>query len=216
MSKVTFDGSTRIISVNTGVSYIDVKNDIYLEWKKWVQESDNSKWLAAFRAFGGDPTTSNQNAPSYFFLTNDWIVQVENLMLTVGDNLYSDDYAVPYLNINSTILSKNSDIPGIEPIGNTLTGITESLTGITNTLIDISDSIDYLIFDVKHILGLVQQNYRLSGHVYDSENRLTSVTIKIFNSKNDCDNNINSFANYTMSAAYDSNGLLIDYKVVKN
>jgi hypothetical protein len=216
MSKVTFDGPTRIIDVNSGVTDINVKIDIYLEWKKWVQESDNSKWLAAFRAFGGDPTTVNQNAPSYFFLTNGWIVRVENLTLVVHDNLYSDDYPVPYLNINSTILSKNSDIPGIEGVNLSLTGITNTLSGITDSLSGISSSIDDLSFDVKHILGLVQQNYRLSGHVYDAEHRLTSVTIKIFNTKADCDLNINDFANYTMTAAYDINGLLIDYKVVKN
>ena len=34
-----------------------------------------------------------------------------NLIVTIHDNLYSDDYPTPYLNINSTILSKNSDIP---------------------------------------------------------------------------------------------------------
>ena len=145
------------------------------------------------------------------------------MTLTIHDNLYSDDYPVPYLNINSTILSKNSDIPGIEGINLSLTGITNILTGVTNTLSGITDSlsgistsIDDLSFDVKHILGLVQQNYRLSGHVYDAEHRLTSVTIKIFNTKADCDLNINDFANYTMTAAYDINGLLIDYKVVKN
>jgi len=209
MSKVTFDGSTRVITIISGVTNIDVKIDIYLEWKKWVQESDNSKWLSAFRAFGGDPTSLNQTAPSYFFLTNNWIVKVENLNLVVNDNLYSDDYSIPYLNINSTILSKNSDIPGIDNVSNSLTGITETLTEMSLDLVDLS-------LDVKHILGLSQQNYRLSNHVYDDENRLTSVTIKLFTNKADCDNNVNNFANYTMNATYDINGLLIDYKVVKN
>lgn len=216
MSKVTFDGPTRLITVITGVTDLDVKLDVYLPWKQWVEESDNSKWLAAFRAFGGDPTTLNQNAPSYFFLTNGWRLKVEDLIVTIHDNLYSDDYPTPYVNINSTILSKNSDIPGIDTISITLTGITNTLTGITDSLTNIDNSITDLSLDVKHILGLVQQNYRLSEHVYDSGNRLTSVKIKIFNNKADCDNNINSFANYTMTAVYDVNGLLIDYKVVKN
>ena len=209
MSKVTFDGSTSIISINSGVTNIDVRTDLYLEWKKWVLEDDNSKWLAAFRSFGGDPTTTNQNAPSYFFLINNWIVKIENLNVTIQDNLYSDDYDIPYMNINSTILSKNSDIPSIENINDSLTGITETLLDINNNIIDIA-------FDVKHILGLSQQNYRLSDHVYDDEFRLTTVTIKLFNNKIDCNNNINSFANYTMNASYDDNGLLIDYKVIKN
>jgi len=157
MSKVNFDGSTKIISINTGVTNIDVKIDLYLEWKKWVLEGDNSKWLSAFRSLGGDPTTSNQNAPSYFFLTNNWRVKIENLNVTIQDNLYSDDYDIPYININSTILSKNSDIPNID---NSLTGITETLSDINNSIIDIA-------FDVKHILGLSQQNYSLSNQVYE-------------------------------------------------
>ena len=216
MSKVTFDGLHKLININSGVTDIDVRIDLYLEWKKWVLIGDNSKWLAAFRAFGGDPTTINQNAPSYYFLINNWIVKVENLIITIHDNLYSDDYPTPYLNINSTILSKNSDIPGIESINNSLTGITETLTGITDSLVSIDNSLLDISLDVKHILGLSQQNYRLSGHVYDSANRLTSVTIKIFYNKADCDNNNNEFASYTMNAVYDTNGLLTDYKVTKN
>lgn len=98
---------------------------------------------------------------------------------------------------------------GITNIESGVTNMDSYLTGITNSLLEIG-------LDVKHILGLSQQNYRLSGHVYDSANRLTSVTIKIFYNKTDCDNNINEFASYTMNAVYDTNGLLTDYKVTKN
>lgn len=209
MSKVTFDGLHKLINVDSDVTDIDVRTDLYLEWKKWVLEDDNSKWLPAFRSFGGDPTSVNQNAPSYYFLINEWLVKVVNLTLSVNDNLYSDDYNTPYINIGSTILSKNSDIPGIINVENSLTGITESLSDINNSLLDIS-------FDVKHILGLSQQNYRLSNHIYDDHNRLTSVTIKIFYNKFDCNNDVNNFASYTMNASYDSDGLLVDYKVIKN
>ena len=79
MSKVFFDGSTKLITVVTGVTNLDVGVDIYLEWKKWVLESDNSKWLPAFRSFGGDSTTVNQNAPYYYFLINGWQVKIQNI-----------------------------------------------------------------------------------------------------------------------------------------
>ena len=216
MSKVTFDGLHKLINVDSGVTDIDVRTDIYLEWKKWVLEDDNSKWLPAFRSFGGDPTSVNQNAPSYYFLINEWVVKVVNLTLSVNDNLYSDDYSTPYINLGSTILSKNSDIPGITNVENSLTGITNTLTGITESLVNIDNLLVDISFDVKHILGLSQQDYRLSNHIYDDHNRLTSVIIKIFYNKFDCNNNVNSFASYTMDASYDSNGLLIDYKVIKN
>jgi len=194
MSKVTFDGPNKLIIINTGVTYIDVEQDIYLPWKQWVLDG-HSMYPAAFRTFGGDPTVTDQNAPSYYFLINGWHVVATNVSVVVQENLYSDNYDNPYIITNSSILSKNSDIPGITDISNTLTGITTSL-GL--------------------ILGLSQNNYRLSGQVYDSGQRLTSVVIKLYNTADDCNNAVNEFAKYQMNASYDSNGLLIDYKVVKN
>jgi hypothetical protein len=218
--KVSFDGENKLITILTGVTDIDVRVDMYLEWKKWVLESDNSKWLAAFRAFGGDPTTPSQNAPSYFFLTNGWRVVATDVNVVVHENLYSDDYANPYIVTNSSVLSKNSDIPNLD------SGITYSLSGISyqienlSTDLDvglsgISNQIDLVAIDIKLILGLVQHNYRLSSHVYDSEHRLTFVVIKLFNSKSDCDSNINEFATYNMNAVYNFAGELVDYKVTR-
>ena len=208
MSKVTFDGTNKLIIINSGVTTLDVKTDIYLPWKEWVL-SGHSMYLAAFRTFGGDPTTENQNAPTYYFLINNWRIDATNINVVIKENLYSDDYDNPYIITNSSVLTKNSDIPGITNINNTLTGISNSLT-------DISNSIDDMFIDIKLILGLVQHNYRLSEHIYDSGQRLTSVKIKLYNTKNDCDNSINDFATYQMNATYDINGLLIDYKVTKN
>lgn len=215
--KVTFDGDNKLITVHTGFTNIDVGTDIYYPWKLWVLESDNSKYLPAFRAFGGDQTTPNQNAPNYYFLINDWRVRVEDLTIAVNWNLYSDDYDSPYINVNSTILSKNSDLPGIYEVNSSLTGMTNSLTGITDTVNTIDTNVVDLLLDVKHILGLVQSNFRLSNHVYDAYNRLTSVLIKIYYNSTDCDNDVNAFATYTMTSEYDVNtGLLTSYKVVKN
>jgi hypothetical protein len=216
MSKVIFDGDNKLITINSGVTDIDVGNDIYLEWKKWVLQSDNSKYLPAFRAFGGDPTTLNQTAPNYYFLINDWIVKVENLIININSNLYSEDFPTPYDNINSTILSKNSDSPGIYDVNSSLQNINTTLTGISNSLSDIDNSILDLNLDMKHVLGLVQSNYRLTNHVYDADGRLTSTKINIFYNASDCSNNINPFATYNMTALYDIDGLLMDYKVVKN
>ena len=201
MSKVTFDGDNKYIIINTGVTNIDVKIDMYLPWKDWVL-NEHSMYLAAFRTFGGDPTVLDQNAPTYYFLINNWKIIATDVNVIVQENLYSDDYDNPYVITNSSILSKNSDIPGIQNINDTL-------TGLTNTIND-------MFLDIKLILGLSQNNYRLSNHIYDSEQRLTSVIIKLYNTKNDCDNSINDFATYQMNATYDINGLLIDYKVTKN
>lgn len=193
MSKVSFDGVNKLITINTGVTSLDVRNDVYLEWKSWAIL--NPMYWAAFRAVGGDKTGTYQNAPEYYFLTNGWQIVATDVNVTINENLYSDDYDNPFIITNSSIISKNSDIPRIDSIGNSLTGITESL---------------------KLILGLVQQNYRLSEQIYDSEGRLLSVKIKLYNTKEDCDAETNYFASYSMTAAYDTNGLLYDYKVVRD
>lgn len=235
MSKVTFDGDNKLIIINAGVTDLNVEKEIYIPWKEWVLDG-HSMYLAAFRTFGGDPTTTDQNAPSYFFLINNWKVKAENVNVVVHENLYSDDYTNPYTIINSSVLSKNSDIPGITDISNTLTGMTQTLnninsdvvdinntlTGMTGTLIninsdivDINNTLTGMTIDLKLILGLTQHNYRLSDHIYDSGQRLISVKIKLYNTKDDCDDEVNSFATYQMNATYDAQGLLIDYKVVK-
>lgn len=56
MSKVTFDGPNKLIIIHSGVTEIDVEQDMYLPWKEWVMDG-HSMYLAAFRTFGGDPTT---------------------------------------------------------------------------------------------------------------------------------------------------------------
>ena len=39
--KVSFDGVTKLITVNSNESVIDVKEDLYSAWKRWIQTRDN-------------------------------------------------------------------------------------------------------------------------------------------------------------------------------
>lgn len=109
MSKVTFSGTNRTITVNSGVTSIDVTIDVYSEWKEWVLISNNAKYPQAIRTFGGDETTFGQFAPSYFFLTNGWRLVVDNLTLLVTGNLYTNEGDSPFLNVNSNITHKTTD-----------------------------------------------------------------------------------------------------------
>ena len=68
------------------------------------------------------------------------------------------------------------------------------------------------------ILGLSQENYRISDSSYTTYNKvsqLTSATIKIYESASDCEADINEIATYSIAATYDRNGNMTDYKVVK-
>jgi hypothetical protein len=92
MAKVTFDGDNKLILVNNGITELDVKIDLYSDWKEWVVLSDNSKYEQAMRSVGGDPLTGTQNLGATFFLMNGWriVPYSGDHRLTITGNLYTD------------------------------------------------------------------------------------------------------------------------------
>ena len=104
--KCTFDGINKIITVNPGVSAINVQIDIYSDWKEWVrldpanvnptQRVDNSRYEAALRTIGGDPTSGGDFAGDIYFLINGWQVQVNEQVRFTGA-LFSDDFSSPFI-----------------------------------------------------------------------------------------------------------------------
>ena len=94
--KCTFIGETRQIIINPAVDEISVKRDIYSAWKEWVRLRDNSKFPAALRTIGGDPTGDNLLAGDIYFLINDWEVVV-NHKVRIRGVLYSDDRPDAYV-----------------------------------------------------------------------------------------------------------------------
>jgi hypothetical protein len=91
--KVVFDGLNKLIIINTGITQISVKNDLYSVWKEWVIQDGNSKWLQAFSAIGGEPTTGGKYLGTTYFLINGWKIRTweGNHRLMVDGNIYSDD-----------------------------------------------------------------------------------------------------------------------------
>lgn len=83
-----------------------------------------------------------------------------------------------------------------------------SVTGMTDDMTEIS-------LDVKRILGLTHENFRVLDQVYDTNNLLQSSTIKIYRSASDCDNDVNALATYEMEAVYDVDGRLTNYKTIR-
>lgn len=92
--KVAFDGANRIIYVNEGVTEIDVQEDIYSAWKDWlVSDSDNTRFLQALTALGGDPITDTSSVGITYFLENGWRIQprpsTDPYVLTVNGNIFT-------------------------------------------------------------------------------------------------------------------------------
>lgn len=89
---VTFDGPNKlIIEVSAaGDNALDVF-EIYSEWKFWVTQSDNMKYLQAFTPVGGDPINLVESLDITYFLENGWRVRPAELShkLTLNGNLFT-------------------------------------------------------------------------------------------------------------------------------
>jgi hypothetical protein len=94
--KCIFDGENKLIYVTPGESTINVKTDLYSDWKEWVQVDQNSKFEPALRTIGGDPLGETQYAGDMYFLINGWQVVIDHYV-EVNGILYSDDFPSPYI-----------------------------------------------------------------------------------------------------------------------
>jgi len=102
--KVTFDGENRIIRVNEGVTELDIKTDVYSDWKEWVKSMpDNAGWLPAIRTIGGDSTVSGQRAGDIYFLINNWKLYIDLTKVKVTGVLFSDNFDSAYFDNNGVI-----------------------------------------------------------------------------------------------------------------
>lgn len=196
MSKITFDILNKYIIVNSGVTTIDVKTELYEEWQNWSLSGSTD---SVFRIVGGDFLGVNQTMPIYYFLINYWRIYVEDLDVSFATNLYSDDFVNPIIIVNSVVYVKNSDTPNLPTMVDDLTTVRDTLTGVTS--------------DLRLILGLVQHNFSFSRQTYNASQDLTSGIINLYGSADDTASNIDSIASYKITATYNKIGLLTDYNV---
>lgn len=105
MADPSFDGVARLITLNPGTTAVDVLQDIYSGWKRWVQVGDNSKFLPAFSIVGGndiDPTAGTK-IPGYAFLTNGWRIkpdEADHNLAVVGGVILVDGGGDPFISTN--------------------------------------------------------------------------------------------------------------------
>ena len=93
--KVSFNGVTKSITVNSDVTTLDIGPDVYSAWKRWVMREDNAQFLSAMRATGNDPIPGGATG-STFFTSNGWKLIYDPTVVAVSGVLYSEDYATAY------------------------------------------------------------------------------------------------------------------------
>ncbi len=230
MAKVTFDGVNKIMSCNAGVTTLDVKIDLYSDWKEWVLQGNNAVYPQALRVVGGDPLYGSVVlAPSYF-LMNSWRIRPDeaNHRLTVDGNLFTEEGDSPYVATLGSYNVLTNQVVTSDPKFVTGSGLTVDIdyaeiassvtsaiaqanipSGVWNySITDLLTASDY----VKNILGLSQNNIRIKDQVYVN-NRLISSTIRLYNNNDDCISDTNYFTQYFVSGIYDGNGNLTEYYV---
>lgn len=93
----SFDGVNKLI-VPLSTASFTVK-DLYSRWKEWVLDSDNSKYIQAFRSVAGDPIGVSQSIAPYIFLNTaqGWRMRPFEASheVTITGNLYSEDFTLP-------------------------------------------------------------------------------------------------------------------------
>lgn len=95
--KCAFDGVNRLIIVSDSTTQLDIKQDVYSDWKEWVLTLDNTKFPAAIRTTGGDPISgTSQFTGDIYFLINGWRLMYDPRQTAVTGVLYSDDYDTAY------------------------------------------------------------------------------------------------------------------------
>lgn len=124
-SKVTINTATKIIKMNSGVTSVNVRIDLYSDIKEdWLANANLSRLQFPFIVSGGDSIGGGQVSPSYFFLRFPWTLETSGTgdNVVIETNLYAFDEAQldtrdPF-NILSgdNISNKNSDIPGISDL----------------------------------------------------------------------------------------------------
>jgi hypothetical protein len=91
--KVAFDGPNKLILINRDVTDINVRTDIYSDWKEWVRLRDNAKYLQALRVTGGDSLGGGETLGGQWFLVNGWRLRTweGDHTLNVNENIRVDE-----------------------------------------------------------------------------------------------------------------------------
>jgi hypothetical protein len=95
-----FDGDNLIITLDSGITEVDIVDDVYEPWKDWMLASPlNRRYPAAFRPDGGNPLSSIINQGSYIFLNNleGWRMKPpeEDITVYLTGNLAVEDNTLP-------------------------------------------------------------------------------------------------------------------------
>ena len=95
--KFTVDIHSKQVIINTDVTSIDIKLDIYKGLKTWYTIYDNSRYAFPIRTIGGDATSEVEFAGDMYFMINKYRLVMNPNKIRVTGITFSDDYETPWL-----------------------------------------------------------------------------------------------------------------------
>jgi hypothetical protein len=171
--KVTFDGPNKLILINEGVTELDVKEDIYSDWKEWLLGHDsivNAKYLEATESIGGQPLPGSRFVGSTFFLVNGWRLKpyAGSYTLVVNGNLYTDVGDSPYVDANVI-----EGYPNNIRIESTVSTLVETV-GVLDV-----DSVTSLANIAQSVWEATLSQYASGGNAADTVEQIRALTALI-------------------------------------
>jgi len=128
---VVFDGSNKLVLPQETVGVLNIKY-VYSRWKEWV--IGNSNYEQAFTTVGGDPITSDDNIPPYYYLMNGWRVKWPDGDISVevqGNLLVYGGQDTPYRPVDSKYSYNVTSVVGAN-VKMTPAEFTELMDGYAN------------------------------------------------------------------------------------
>lgn len=187
--KVTFDGLNKLILINPGVTYLDIKEDIYSDWKEWVTyyNGENAKWAPAMRSVGGDPITQDLSLGSTFFLLNGWRIKPwdGHTSIHLYGNLYVDEGGSPIVpdnNGNSSVALTVSNLVDTVVIDKT-SEVTSNVNVVSVAGEAVTGVDDLKATPLAFIEALLNTNihaYNTTSTVGDALHRLTYLEQRVY------------------------------------
>lgn len=201
--KVDFDGANKIIKVYDHVTTLDIREDVWSAWVRWVGLVDRnySRYELAMERTGLDAIPGGQTG-DFYFLTNGWKLLVDFSKVAVKGVLFSRDFDTAYYTydltpqyaaevssiVNTTSTVQNivtgdlSSVPSIEEIATAVWGhITRTLTsqqsGITaQDVWDHADAIN-LKQGIAFIRGIEGGKWEIVGSqmIFYGEDNTTEI-----------------------------------------
>lgn len=99
--KVSFNGFNRVITVNEGVTSLDIRSDVYSAWVRWITREANLRFAQAMKTSGADPIPNGETG-LICFLTNSWKLCYNPSIVSVTGVLYSEDLPSAFWSIDGT------------------------------------------------------------------------------------------------------------------